>query len=725
MKSQKQKISILVALAFILVLSTFIALFNYSPIKKAHAFSTAELDNLVIKSAKVVERKNYLTNCSEWAIMFRAEIDEESYNSITNNGTDNVKFGMLIGPTILVGAIVDYDSAIENKFVSFSHVGTASAGVQTISFTSSTYSYYAGIVYNEQYLSQNNISLFDVANLELTAIPFVSTPSDNYIVLANKKDCVPKTILVESYVQEQAQGVNNISLSSVSEYAGAFTEQSGEYYICASTNRLLYAKSYQGDLKPISLELSDSDKLYIAGKKQECVDTKNIQSSTMLNLVHGNSYGVTIYTADGKIINHTAKVATKVFMRMTKEGAYPDGSDATTINDYYAYNISNAKEEDTEGLHTFPTNEPRAYMSVFAVGQKLVGVTGQTISINTRVPTDAIDGYYVLASDIFPTQIMASVHTVPYWQHFYPAEGKGFIGTFDGRGKTFWTKSPDNIGYKDFYIGQHLNGIFPTIYGGTVKNFGCVLKSTGGYYKTTPLFASAKYATFENVYVRVDSVDNYQNKYNIPSLGSMEDCTIKNFLIEANCADTNIDIPENVSAGTGEQFNGLLAFHRHSLGDLGNPITDIFAGNTATNLFAVGSSQLFVQHEMAKGYAITNKVTYVVNPDSVLAGDNSNYKTASELSGEQLKLFNAYNELATIHKKFIHTVPVAEEFLSTNSLQIRFASKQGFYNMDNGKQMQDHLLNNPSELQLFAGKEGNGCWSVDYATGRVSWNFQY
>ncbi len=735
--------------------------------KTVKAATPAEASNLKVISAQVALNKEQ----TKWAIMFKAEIDLASYNVITTEGADAVEFGMLVGPSWAMASVTDYDTAIAAKFKAFNHAGTSSAVnasnddncVQVIDFRGAdVYNYYAGIVYDAAKLGEANLK--EVAALELTAIPYYVKGGEKVVVLDNAKATTPSNVLVESYVQEQVNGIDNIKKADVDSYAGTITlDTTGEYYVSKATNSIYKATTAQtslywaGDLVKEDMDVASTGKVFVAGKNVnpavvgENLDTTQLDSEVVATLKSTDNFvSLVVYNADGSINAYPIKIAERVILRWAKNYAYD--------NPYQSSALPATDEEDF-----ILEQDGSKYRSIFAVAaasKTFWGSAGLGRDASTEIvqsialqPTEAIDGLYVLGKTLSPlssglgprdvyTMYIASMKN----RIASPVEGKGFVGVFDGRGKTIaqgrWGSGDTGL------VENWMGGFFPTASNATIKNVGFNMANplhegdgwtpAGGQF----MFGGAINTTFENIFVNIQTVKNVQTatyidsgKITAPIIGSVENCTIKNFVIKADYLDVNAD-PTNVKQWAGQQFNSLLAFHTHTNGNYSNEgyiyngsnnaiETPVFAGNTVENLFAVGSATLYEQQQMGDGGVVLSKATYLVNPNSPLApteGDVTDYITLADLEAEgdadKIAEFNEYANLATKHKQFIHTKATADTFLEQNPLRIRFMAKVGAYDFtaaEMGAFIAD--ANNAEAIAKFDSKY----WTVNKAAGTIAW----
>ena len=646
------KIKSIYLLAIVALLSFCMLLFPAMP-KTASADGEMGTGTIEIKSAKVVVQE-YAQGVEKWAIMFKAEITQEQYNAITDSDTANVKFGMLIGPTAKLGDATTYEGLVANKFVSISYVGSvAGEGIQAIEFEEgkTTYEYWGSIVYDDASLSdvkdKGDIRL-GAASLELTAIPFYAdgtietkalTNEDASVVMAGAKSAVPRNILVESHLlQKDGAAVEDGKAinpeTTVKNYAGTLIyDNDNDYYVCRSTNRLM-AGAKQGELSATNLMEKATD-LAVAGKTRTATTASDLfDAEKLAALPKYGQVNFVDYTADG-IKVYQAQVAERVITRFADTTVGTAVVDTTT--DYLAQVSSSAYKSifycattftTASAVYIIPTH--KGYDGLYVLGNNISMPSSHSYTVisagsyNNRIAQrTGTDGSYISAAVYMP-----------------PTANGGFNGTFDGRG------------FKIDVNKQALHGVFPAMYGATIKNVALLNLYTS--WEWGGICGSAKKTTFENVYATVTSIGQGTCDNENPIGVALEQCTLNNVVIQAS-GITNANMTNSPSYGFGYQkeghgqgkvTSGVFSFVRFpdvyidasgtyhfsantSLSTdwdpfinngaseyLGREITksnvvttrmfaygvdekDPFRGTTATNVYAVGNSPLFINYQLA------------------------------------------------------------------------------------------------------------------------------
>ena len=485
MKSISKKIYLLIVLA---VMSFCAVLFPMSA-------NTAKADvtfDLAVTHAQVKVQKIADSEAEEWAIMFKSTISAEQLAAA--EGTE-VKFGMLIGPTTRVGDNATHADYVADGFQSFAHVNSADIKLEE---GATGFDYWAGIKYNDEHLNtaENRLA---AAKLSLTAIPFYQVGEE--IVLGTSGACQPRNILTESYVYELENEIeDNIPVTAVNNYAGEFTQYPGEAYVCKATDRLMTAYNVGGDLTPEELTFSEGDELYANGVKYESID-----AFLSADLEVNGASSMIAYT-EGYVAYIYAKHAERVITRYFHDEA------GSSLEDYLA------GEKDT-------TNKPTKsgdHASIFYMA---------TATANT------FDGLYVLANDLIPTK-SGSMYNSDGYAGYSASAGYGFVGTFDGRGKTV------DFVANGFTASVTYGGFFSSLYGATVKNVAFEEINTqvasGAAYGC--ITQGAANTLFENVYVNITRVNNFHSQYNAGLLfGTLPNAKneFKNMIVNADLFDYN------------------------------------------------------------------------------------------------------------------------------------------------------------------------------------------
>lgn len=684
--------------------------------------------NIAIKSAFVQVQKVADTQDEEWALMFNAIIDKDSYNALTNFGQDNVRLGMLIGPTSRFADVTDYDSAIAQSYVEFKHVGTASSGaLEYVKFGAedTSYTYTAGIRFNDEYLTTNDVDFMEAAELELTAIPLYIIDGEQVAVVENAKSCIPRNILTESYVLEQSQDVDNIPVTAVDNYAGKFTEVAGDYYVCKSTNRLMGSATEGGDLVPTKPEVSATDQLYINNKYQETNDTTNLDATMVSKLAKDGVSSVTVYTADDKVIHYTAYHAERVITRLWKQ----DG-DGSATKDYFV-------DSDVKGTSGASNN---VALSLFYM--------------NTATEK-TFDGLYVLANDIKPEQVASRFATYPAYGFHAGTEGYGFVGTFDGRGKVFDLMYGKNIASGAKSSAWSQGGFFPSMYGATLKNIAFVnLYVHGASYGDGALVRDALASTFENCYFHFAELGEFGQTYDRSALiGRQTNSTFKNVIIDCDIAKmdyyetTLVNKYASVVNADGT-LNGITHYDNSLI--LGFTMNGVFGQDggyhfnetiKAENLFAVGQNPLFIYapntySQMANG-ALPGLTVYMFIND--IPQYNKNYadptadvelvncKTRWEAHAEAefagtdweevvAPLFD-YAEYWLNCKMTKQKVQLAKD--AGSKIKINFGTVKGAYDYTTAEDFANHIKDSANAEAIA--KFDTTYWNVDTTNGTITW----
>lgn len=708
MKLKKEKIKVIYILIFMLLFSVAMLIIPL-PKNKVHAQMNASANALEVIDARIEEHDG------EWAIMFKVQIDKESYNSITNYGYDLVKFGMLIGPSKRIENITDYQSAINQEYASFLHVGTQSAVNESSTDNCTTivkfengatlYNYEAGIIYDSNLLS--NLDLKEVANLELSVIPIYATLDQTFVVMDNAKTFTPKLELVNSYAKEKVSESTNVSNNTLQKYIGQFSYKQGEYYVCQSTNRLMGATTFGADLNPIDLSIySNDDELFIDCQKIPTILNEEYVQALISN---DNYHSFAICKGDETVDIYSVKIAKRVICRMFKEDRYLNGAQASALQDYYAFHPGDEE-------YVLPAS--CVYVGIFYNTQK--------------IPTRTYDGLYVLANKITPTTMQKiAINNSSYYRGSRAVEGKGFIGVFDGRGNAM------DFNYSEKKVYAYCGGLFNSIYGATIRNVAFVNLYQYGVQQNFISFGAHK-VNFDNVYIKVDSVQHFNHTYNQGLL--IQDaryCSFNNFVVECDTYNLRIENIPEVSQGHGIQNSGLLLWpYEDGEGAVGY--------NQATNFFAVGSNPIYLD--------ITNPITvdsneltdvltnYMVNEEvEFLYNTNAeNYPNGFNWQKVQMNNINCiYREIDfwdssedMIKEKYINPIRFAYEarwsedelyaVSGIKGLKLRFCKKQGFRNVSNYTEMNQYLKSNSKKLSNFI-NQGNNCWNVNNETGQVTW----
>ena len=692
--------------------------------RKVNAESTINLDNLTISGVEFDVKKE------SFAIMINAKIDKASYDAITNQGQEKVKFGLLIGPTKKFDGIEDYATAIEKGYKSFLHVGTPSAVseynndkcVEKIEYNgnATTYTYQAGIIYDNALLS--GYDLKEIAKLELTAIPICEVGNEVHLALGEAKSVSPNIELVESYAIEKAEDKENVTDKMIRDYVGNFVNKIGEYYLCQSTNRLMGTTEKGKNLKPIDLSVySQEDELYVSREKVSLPLTENYIKS----LPSDDKYvSLVIYKQDGTLEIYGIKVARRVITRMYDEDAYLNGDPKTNLEDYFAYKIPN----DAQGVYpSQASSKGIAYMGIF---------------YNTySSPKYSYDGLYVLANEITPT---TGIHTQNLagkeprivnsnqYQGGPAVEGKGFNGILDGRGNCM------DFDFAETSVYCYCGGIFNTMYDATIRNI--AFTGLHQYGVSQNYFSNGThYVNFENVYIHVSGASEFRNNFNQGLLfGDARHCTFKNFVVD--CDIFSFEGYSSSKHGQGFRSSGLMLWP-YAEGE------GAYGYNSATNFFAVGNNPIYlnITNPYNSDLALTQTLTYyMLNEDDELIYNENADKSNSSFKGKKIQ----ENSMTSYYEYQFFDSPTENRFSAINSLirqayisrwgedelyklenpssgyigiEVKFCKTAGFRHVRTKNEFSTYLMKNKEKLNEF-NTNGNNCWKVNGLTGQVVWN---
>ena len=582
MKKLSNKIKSIYTLTAILVLSLCMLLFPATSNPASAEEISDAANSITINSVYVQVSKD--VEDTEFVLMFKAKIDLSTYNVITNNGQDNVKFGMLIGQTEKMINVSDYQTAIAQDFVQFSQVGTRSSGAfQQVEFRQSEeYFYSAGIIYNKQYIEEQgqklnkDISLKELVGDALTAIPFYTIDGTPYAIMGNQKSCVPREILAESYIKEQDEEITNIPENIITTYVGEVQEMPGEHYVCRDTARFMSTNVVGGDLEPTSIATAE-DAVFISGKKYTSMNTLELQSELLDNFPMYAKTNFVVYKADGSIYKYSTKVAERVITRFSdvsisdltiKEDKieYPSSYDDTPD---YLSKVSASITEDEENGNYISAN----YTSIFNVkngnvkyregSKEYAQIT--TRSVVLRALDVGYEGLYVLGKNItlpsshnyvtdtgsvfsagsgYKANATGSDADLVRVAYAPPTAYVGFNATFDGRGHSIDMQE------------RAVNGVLPPAFDATIKNtafYGLQTNINGG-----GITSHARLTTFENIYAEVTKATTYSGDLNKGILMNIQDCDIKNFVAVVNTITDDVmtgDLPA-FQATTAAKPNG-------------------------------------------------------------------------------------------------------------------------------------------------------------------------
>lgn len=783
MKKLSNKIKTIYTLTAILVLSICMLLFPVAT-KRASADQISDAaKTITIKSAyiQVSNQLNATNEISEFAIMFKAEIGIDAYNVITNEGQDSVKFGLLIGPTNRMSNVSDYATAVAEDFVSIANVGTRTSGtMQQISFgKNNEYNYVAGIRYNEQRLTALGINLKGAVDLELTAIPFYTIDGTAYAVVENQKSCTPREILTESFIKEQDAEITNIPEQVITTYVGEVNEMPGEHYICRDTGRLMSTSVVGGELTPKSVA-TEGDVVYLYGKKQSSINTIDLDEQTLQSLPMYGDANLVVYKADGTINKYATKVAERVITR------FADAKVGETVEDEtkdYLANLSGSSYKSifyvsqsghsganvwyygisgkTEGLYVLANDIEIPSSHNYAVAKiGSYGFLGNLETVNKKVGGAYVanDAYYAKSAYIIPTG------------------NAGFMGTLDGRGNNINTKKMaqygivppafnatiKNVGLLNLKTGYDFGGICTGAKNTTFENVYATITSVSNYHAdlSNPLGMMLDTCTLNNVIIEANAIttnvmtntltygtQSGNSNYNIASGGNSgygQNKTtsgvfsFKHFpdvYTDANGTWRYVDNPDLADGGIAQFVdNGAKTY----LGKIytkanittirynsyiSNP-TDAFNGTTGNNVYVIGTSPLYVNHEFAKATGTgadhlnlpsldpTTKTTVFVNetlkyntvdennaPVALDTNTTDYYKISTLVDTNGLFTMNddtkySLGEIILRGKQYIYGQTKVATMLATeetSELEVRLITQDGWYDVANHEAMAQYV----------------------------------
>ncbi len=697
--------------------------------QKTSVANSAYENGFIVKGA-YIQIEEGTSNDSSISINFVADVTQNYYNAISLGGQEEVKLGMLIGPTSKLNAVTDYVSAIAQGYHAVV-VGSENSGAQQIMFTDGVAKIEACVVYNEATLSQQlgeGKTLQDATALELTAIPFVVTLGDVEDSSDDQAICYkdlaitrsPKAMLHELYVRSANFDYDNdadaknvptpISKELLKKFAvdvedsTVYTDKTGstEYYISQQAG-CLYASTSDNKLVRTDLFVSENgyesgDKVYIGGVEYDATQQTSLQNSLIPNdnmpVGEEYCYSIAIFKSNGTILNYTVKVATRVIVQLNSGSTF-DGL-----------------------IETVYDREGNAYANNTIFANDIVSATDKTL-------TKTYDGYYVLGDHIEVATNRGILSNVIYNKgNKYYVDGtvytlnndgtKGFTGTFDGRGFSIYdgirtgsngleTDSGNNAMFKDG------TGLFVWINGGTVKNLS-ILNATAsmqGRYTSFLAHAITGNSLIENVYIRAlpfsntgDALGSISRERGAIIAGYSQDSTFRNVVVESDFMDEK----EGYVDGT----NHLSVFEGFK--DSNNTFENVFIlGNTPpsyandktkyTVTFWVGELPKINQTEYAQDkveYALKDYPTlkdaygdlavYMLNKsrgpqqDGYKDATADDVKITFDLKYPGVKQFSGYRDLA----KFVNS--------TENSAVKNVLVNSGFFNVaENGLVIPKHL----------------------------------
>ncbi len=520
-------------------------------------------------------------------------------------------------------------------------------------------------------------------------------------------------------------------------------------YLCKSTGRFMASQTAGGDLLPVTFDnLQEGETVLFNQQENVTIDKTLIKS-----LDATKTHEILLTKADGKTITYNAKVAEKVIVRFANNDQYANKS-------VYGAGLS-AAEDYLVDFNVTATSGTKVGKSVFYFTNNV-----STTVVPMRWPTSTISGLYVLANNItysnedaakrniYITNDSSNTSHPQTWEvdttfesiegkrevpYFVPREGYGFVGTFDGRGKVIDT----NQRYTSI-------GLLPPAYGATIKNLAMINVNTFTYTSESPLVCSAKNTTFENIYVEYEDVRFYQGDANKPMLTSFDTCTLKNFVVDCDLLNIErsltfgkvINTDDNSGYGQGRETTGVFSFvdfcdinsagtaviNPHSYTN--TPAGDAFVGTTAQNVYAVGSTPLYINQEMdlhKDGYAYkpSMRATYFVNEmykyksgnQMVLCDQNTFYDETVFWDTEYETRNNSLVKIVQHAKRQRYGVEIFIKLsLDEDIYKFRFINKEGFYDAKDAIDMKAQVLKNKNE-----GKEFDASYWTVAKDGKVAW----
>ncbi len=805
MKKLSYKIKTIYTLTAILVLSLCMLLF---PVASTPASADDISDagkSIVVKSAyiQVNNQLNATNEISEFAIMFKAKITLDAYEVITNDGQSNVKFGMLIGPTNRMSSVSDYQTAITQEFVAIANVGTRSSGsYQFVNFgDNSEYIYTAGIVYNQEKLTAQSIDLKGAVDLELTAIPFYTIDGTAYAVVENQKSCTPREILTESFIKEQDAEITNIPEQVITTYVGEVNEMPGEHYICRDTGRFMSTNVVGGDLTPQGVA-ENGDTVYLYGKKQFSINTIDLDEQTLQALPMNGEANLVVYKADGTINKYATKVAERVITR------FADAKVGETVEDEtkdYLANLSGSSYKSifyvsqsgysganvwyygisgkTEGLYVLANDITIPSLHNYAVAK--IGSYGFMGNLGTV--NEIVDGVY----DGSDAKYAKSAYMIP-------TGNAGFMGTLDGRGNNIDTKKMaqygivppafnatiKNVALLNLKTSYDFGGICTGAKNTTFENVYATITSVSNYYAdlSNPLGMMLDTCTLNNVIIEANAIttnvmtntltygtQSGNSNYNIASGGNSgygQNKTtsgvfsFKHFpdvYTDANGTWRYVDNPALASNGIdafvdngaktylGKAFTSSNVTNIRYNSYISNP-TDAFNGTTGNNVYVIGTSPLYVNHEFANATGTgadhlnlpsldpTTKTTVFVNetlkyntvdennaPVALDTNTTDYYKISTLVDTNGLFTMNddtkySLGEIILRGKQYIYGQTKVATMLATeetSELEVRLITQDGWYDVANYEAMAQYV--NANTDTPF----DSAYWNV--SNGIVSW----
>ena len=295
-----------------------------------------------------------------------------------------------------------------------------------------------------------------------------------------------------------------------------------------------------------------------------------------------------------------------------------------------------------------------------------------------RIPTFQIDGYYVLANNIFVgSSIMTDVGQLEEDKIYSGHEGYiatsrtdvGFTGTFDGRGHSI----EDITTYK--------GGLFGYINGGTIKNTAFIDMANGYMGVAKNLFADYSInANFENVYVNLKEQKNDNGDDAWSNFFSNGTVHVKDSVLESFVLDTQSQVDTNYI-----QFLN---------GD---------AGSTYENVHTIGSSPLeIVEIYNEGGYRILKLAV----TQSELAELGYSYNDVISVSNDATAWTKLHGITQATGVELVEVVP----------------ARDGVAKYDSIDKFNSAMKNNSTIVQVFM---NTGSWKYNDKTGALEWKDRY
>ena len=591
------KIKSIYLLAIIAILSFCMLLFPAMP-KTASADNTMGTGDIQITgievSVQTVTDENTSESYDKWAVMFRASITQEAFNSITNEGTADVKFGILVGLTSRAEGISELGLAdiIASKAEGGRSFQFFTYSASQIVFNEGVAEIWGGIVYNENALTAGNQNLIATANKSLTAIPFYmvgdvsvdegvkSINATEYdILFDSQKNAIPRNYLAASYVSPNPESINPVKEETVNAFAGGIVESEDEAYICRSTNRVMVPKKVaddegtlvaDGTLIPANLAVNNSQSLVIFGEEKTPIlvnggatsEDVDLLDEKVVETLEKYGTGVLITFGDQIVAYNNAKVAERVITRFA-DRELTEAEDENTPQDYLAKAVVTDEETNAgyfQSIFAVQNGANNLYTYPAAGSSEYTFTSMYSTAVVYQTMDKGYNGLYVLGNHIsFAGEYKVYTGTAfsgsmkegsNYIATSFanPIYGLGFGGEFDGRGLSIDANEKAN------------HGIFPSAFDATVKNtafLGLTQTVEGG-----GIMAHARASRFENIYAVVASVTSGKADFNKGILMNVQDCDFVNFIANvdlfketAGSYTTKLSVPNGTDAASKSNSN--------------------------------------------------------------------------------------------------------------------------------------------------------------------------